>query len=1500
MRTGAIFARGSCRALKWLALLGVVCALGAVEAAAQAPTLSTVVWTPESATVEIEASESVWTQGGQAIADAFTVTWTDQTGGPAEGVSHTIPGSVGGAQTDFEVTLDKAIPTGAQSVVVTYTAPTPADPTKDILDTDSSGYEPVATGNVTTVTEKNVRPTIPSIDDRVFEKDVAITAFQLPAATGNAAFTYIVSDLPDGLTFDADGADDASGTAAERADDNMVSGTPTMVTDGAQIVTYTVTDRDTPPDRASARFTITVTAAPATPSAPTVTPTMNAAGSLDVMWMAPAHNNSAIFDYEVQYREVGTERWTMHTTDLGTMTSETFPGLTVGTEYEFQVRARNDVGWSDWSESGMGIPESEALSVTVSADPMTIAEGGTSTITAMANRMVMADDGTVTVNLRVVGEATLSASSITIAAGAQSGTVTLTSTADADYVDDTLTVTATGTGIAADHPNVEITVTDPEPAADLEVTVSAAPTTIAEGGTSTITAMANRMVMADDGTVTVNLRVVGEATLSASSITIAAGAQSGTVMLTSTADADYENDTVTVVATGTGVAADHPNIEITVTDPEPAADLEVTVSAAPTTIAEGGTSTITAMANRDVMASDGAVTVNLSVVGEATLSASSITIAAGSASGSVTLTSTADADYENDTVTVVATGAGITGDQQVAITVTDPEPAAALEVTVSAAPMMIEEGGTSTITAMANRMVMADDGTVAISLSVVGDATLSANSITIAAGAQSGTVTLTSTDDNVYGEDDETVTVTASGAGITGNQQVEITVTDNDDAPVLPDLKGQITEIKVTGEVTEKTIGGTKRVHVAEGEIDAHVSVTVQWDHAELTALHAAGVKEVRIWLELQGARVQEQIYNLPDWLSWIDDEGDVDFPNTTSRLGELGAWFAISLPAAPKPTDFPNSIRHHKSATKEIRLLIHHDEHEAENDAFYVEATYSDDVDLGASDARNLSSPLIVIEDDDEQKVTVKRGRSSGPSTLYESVGSEDFTVAADPPRIDLPLTVRLDVIDVGDTTVKAATFSLSQANLTLNAARDGSAAGNSADVTIHLPNPDGNREDDDYDLNASVVLYSLSSGGYDTIKVATHEIHVLDIHNLPPLTVMPTSAEVMEDGDLELTLTVNRNPADTIATDPETLRYTSEALTIMVGTGGDATMGSDYSLSSTAVMIEKHDGKAPWTQSAKVKVEVAEDDDVEPAEMLELDFTVNGNDDAKNGPRPTKKPAHPSMASAGPGPDAEASLTLTDKTEKLVSVRDNAYDVIQAALGAPPTLMTGMSAELMGASLFDYDANAVSVAYATSVDGMAVTASASGGTVTIMGASAGEAKVTITATATPNASSLIVTQTEANVAQLTFPVMVEDAPLTYMVMQPDDMNLVEGGMGVMVKVMTNRAVSENTEVMLMRDGSSSASDDDYMLDPPLVTIMAGNDEGHTMVTALEDGMMENADNMPEMLTLFLVVDGMQMTDESVSFHLWDAAVPALPIIAQLLLAALLAVGGYRRYLRR
>ena len=92
-----------------------------------------------------------------------------------------------------------------------------------------------------------------------------------------------------------------------------------------------------------------------------------------------------------------------------------------------------------------------------------------------------------------------------------------------------------------------------------------------------------------------------------------------------------------------------------------------------------------------------------------------------------------------------------------------------LVVTLSADPMEIEAGGTTMITATANRAVTADDGAVNVDLTVVGDGTLDAESITIAMGEMSGSVMLTA---------NESVTVVATGSGVSGLMQVMVTVTD--------------------------------------------------------------------------------------------------------------------------------------------------------------------------------------------------------------------------------------------------------------------------------------------------------------------------------------------------------------------------------------------------------------------------------------------------------------------------------------------------------------------------------------------------------------------------------------------------------------------------------------------------------------------------------------------------------------------------------------------------
>ncbi|MCY4507621.1 MAG: hypothetical protein OXG35_11775, partial [Acidobacteria bacterium] len=157
--------------------------------------------------------------------------------------------------------------------------------------------------------------------------------------------------------------------------------------------------------------------------------------------------------------------------------------------------------------------------------------------------------------------------------------------------------------------------------------------------------------------------------------------------------------------------------------------------------------------------------------------------------------------------------------------------------------------------------------------------------------------------------------------------------------------------------------------------------------------------------------------------------------------------------------------------------------------------------------------------------------------------------------------------------------------------------------------------------------------------------------------------------------------------------------------------------------------------------------------------------------------------------------------------------------------------------------------------------------------------------------------------VDSLTLEVGDNDMEITY-TLASDDKHIVEGDMdhangtkaAATLTATASSAVLVDTEVMIMRDGASTASADDYSAES--ITIEAGETTGTTMVMALEDNEPDSDSGSPEMLTLYGMVDGMQTN--SVSFYLWDAAVPALPVIAQLLLAAFLAIGGSLWYLRR
>ena len=74
---------------------------------------------------------------------------------------------------------------------------------------------------------------------------------------------------------------------------------------------------------------------------------------MTVNWREPDNTGPAITDYDVRYRRRARGRFTDGGHE-GPGLSLTIDDLEPGTAYEVQVRATNDEGTSDWSESGRG------------------------------------------------------------------------------------------------------------------------------------------------------------------------------------------------------------------------------------------------------------------------------------------------------------------------------------------------------------------------------------------------------------------------------------------------------------------------------------------------------------------------------------------------------------------------------------------------------------------------------------------------------------------------------------------------------------------------------------------------------------------------------------------------------------------------------------------------------------------------------------------------------------------------------------------------------------------------------------------------------------------------------------------------------------------------------------------------------------------------------------------------------------------------------------------
>ncbi len=436
--------------------------------------------------------------------------------------------------------------------------------------------------------------------------------------------------------------------------------------------------------------------------------------------------------------------------------------------------------------------------------------------------------GTVTINVasRATSVATVDKASLSFTTSTWNVEQVVTITAKDDAIDNsgdkrttniTHTISASGTDYVDETATpVAVTVNDDEglPVVSLVLTSSS----IGEkGGSTTVTATMNRI---SDKNVVLTVSaaastgaVASDFTLTGTTLTIAAGARvsTGTVTITAVDNSvDTANKSVTVSATatgGNGVAAPGDRT-LTITDDD---ERGVTISESAVTIEEVDNSksdknehqaTYTVVLGSQP--STGTVTVNVTsgASSVATVNKASVQFDATNWSTPQVVTITAKDDAidnagnkrtTNITHTVSATGNDYAGETaaSVAVTVDDNEGIPVVNLVLTSSSIG-EKGGSTTVTAKMNgtssQNVVLTVGAAANTPAVARDFTLTGTTLTITAGTQvsTGTVTITAVD-NAVDTANKTVTVSATasgGNGVANPANQTLTITDDDDRGV--------------------------------------------------------------------------------------------------------------------------------------------------------------------------------------------------------------------------------------------------------------------------------------------------------------------------------------------------------------------------------------------------------------------------------------------------------------------------------------------------------------------------------------------------------------------------------------------------------------------------------------------------------------------------------------------------------------------------------------------
>ena len=311
-----------------------------------------------------ETDDANWT----VITDA----WTSGTGGALE---YTISSLAQDTEYDVQILAESDEGTSDWSDTVKGMTSVNVAP----VITSTSSF--TVSENITTAT------TVGTVSATDADADDSITGYAI--VTGADRSQFSLGEATGVLTFKSspnyEDPEDVAFTDANNSDnDNAADNNEYIViveaTGGENARVLTV--RDT--------LTITVTDVTEPPAAPAV-PTIAEAtfNSLKVEWTAPTNTGPAISAYDIRYILTSADEnvdanWTevedAWTSGNGGNLEYTISSLDQNTSYDVQVRAENDEGISDWSDTVAGVIQANVAPVISSASTFTVSENSTADV----------------------------------------------------------------------------------------------------------------------------------------------------------------------------------------------------------------------------------------------------------------------------------------------------------------------------------------------------------------------------------------------------------------------------------------------------------------------------------------------------------------------------------------------------------------------------------------------------------------------------------------------------------------------------------------------------------------------------------------------------------------------------------------------------------------------------------------------------------------------------------------------------------------------------------------------------------------------------------------------------------------------------------------------------------------------------------------------------------------------------------------------------------------